>query len=120
DKVSLTAPFAHILRASKTTRVPIALVFVFFCATFVALTNLAAAFSIGEWLATAIGGFDAPRWQLLFSGQNRRFILMLFAGAILIVEPFWIAAQVVFVRKAGAEESGDDLKAWFEELRKAS
>jgi hypothetical protein len=45
---------------------------------------------------------------------------MLIAGAILIVEPFWIAAQVVFVRKAGAEESGDDLRTWFDELQRAS
>jgi hypothetical protein len=45
---------------------------------------------------------------------------MLFAGAVMIVEPFWVAAHVVYVRKAGAEESGDDLKAWFAELRRAS
>lgn len=120
EKVSLRAPFGHILRATKTVRVPVALVFVFFCAMFVALMNLMAAFAIGAWLAGAIGGFDAPRWQALFSPSNRRFVLMLFAGAVLIVEPFWIAASVVFVRKVGAEESGDDLRAWFEELQRAS
>jgi hypothetical protein len=120
ESVSLRAPFRHIMRATKTVRIPMALVFVFFCAMFVALMNLMAAFGIAAWLATAIGGFDAPRWQVLFSAANRRFILMLFAGAILIVEPFWIAAHVVFVRKAGAVETGDDLRAWFEELQKAS
>jgi len=36
------------------------------------------------------------------------------------VEPFWIAAHVVFVRKAGAQERGDDLRAWFEELRRTA
>jgi hypothetical protein len=86
----------------------------------VALVNLAAAFQLGAWLAGAIGGFDAPRWQLLFSGDNRRFMLILAAGAVIVVEPFWIAANVVYVRKAGAEESGDDLRAWFDELRRAS
>jgi hypothetical protein len=45
---------------------------------------------------------------------------MLTAGALVAVEPFWIAAHVVFVRKAGAQERGDDLRAWFEELRKTA
>jgi hypothetical protein len=45
---------------------------------------------------------------------------MTLAGALLIVEPFWIAAQVLLVRKAGAEETGDDLRTWFEELQRAS
>jgi hypothetical protein len=116
--VSLRAPFAHILRYTKTVRIPLALVFVFFCAVFIALVNLAAAFELGAWLAGAAGDFDAPGWRVLFSGANRRFMLMLIAGALLIVEPFWIAAHVVFVRKAGAEESGDDLRAWFDELQR--
>jgi hypothetical protein len=118
EKVSLTAPFAHIFRYTKTVRIPVALALVFFCAIFVALANLAAAFELGAWLASTIGDFGAPRWRLLFSAANRRFILLLFAGAILIIEPFWIAAHVVFVRKAGAEESGDDLRAWFDELQR--
>lgn len=120
ERVSVTTPFALIVRYAKSIRVPIALVLVFFCALFVALANLAAAFELGAWLAGAVGGFDAPHWPLLFGGGNRRFVLVLFAGAVLLVEPFWIAANVVYVRKAGAEESGDDLKAWFEELRRAS
>ena len=39
---------------------------------------------------------------------------------IVIVEPFWIAAHVIFVRKSGAVESGDDLRSWFEELRRTA
>jgi hypothetical protein len=117
ERVSVFRPFAIIARYSKRVGILFALAFVFFCAMFVALLNIAAAFSIGTWLASAIGGFDAPHWPLLFSGGNRRYLLMLFAGAIAIVEPFWIAAHVIYVRKAGAEESGDDLRTWFEELR---
>jgi hypothetical protein len=119
DRVSLSQPFRLIARYARM-RTLFALVFVFFCALFVALVNLAAAFGLSVWAAGAIGGFDAPRWQLLFSAQNRRFVLMLFAGAVVLVEPFWVAAHVVFVRKAGAEERGDDLRTWFEELRRAS
>lgn len=119
DRVSLGKPFAHVFRYTKTVRIPVALVLVFFCALLVAFVNLIAAFQLSVWLASAIGGFDVPGWQVLFSGSNRRFLLMLFAGALLLVEPFWIAASVVYVRKAGAEESGDDLRAWFEELQRA-
>jgi hypothetical protein len=120
DRVSITAPFARIFRYTKRISVPFALVFIFFFAMLVALINLAAAFELGQWLAGALGGFDAPNWQQLFGAGNRRFVLMLFAGAIVIVEPFWIAAHVIFVRKAGAEESGDDLRTWFDELRRTA
>jgi hypothetical protein len=119
ERVSMLEPFRLI---GRYTRVPmqLALVFVFFCAFFVALVNLGAAFGLLTWAFSSLGAFDAPHWHLLFSGENRRFVLLLFAGAFVAVEPFWIAANVVYVRKAGAEERGDDLRAWFEELRRAS
>ena len=120
ESVSLTAPFRLLFHYAKTMRILIALALVFFCAVFVALVNVAAAFQLGAWLASAIGGFDAPRWNVLFSPGNRRFLLMLFTGAIVLVEPFWVAAHVIYVRKAGAAENGDDLRAWFEELQRAS
>lgn len=119
ERVSVTRPFAIIARYTTHVGIPFALVLVFFCALAVALANLAAAFQTGVWLATAVGGFDAPHWPLLF-GNNRRYALMLGAGAIVLVEPFWIAAHVIYIRKAGAEENGADLRSWFEELRRAS
>jgi hypothetical protein len=118
DRVSVSAPFAHIFRTMRRLGIPVALLLVFVCALFVALVNLAAAFELGKWLLGSLGGFDAPHWPVLFSAGNRRFLLILFAGAIVIVEPFWIAAHVIFVRKLGAVESGDDLRAWFDELRR--
>jgi len=120
ERAGVFAPFRIIARYAKSVAVPLALVFIFFIAFFVAFVNLWVAFNLGKTLMTALGGFDAPRWPLLFGQGNRRFMLIVIAGAILIVEPFWIAAYVVFVRKAGAQESGDDLRAWFAELRRAS
>ena len=119
ERVSLLAPFRLIGRHARVLLL-LGLVLVFFCALVVALLNLGVAFGLVVWAATALGGFDAPNWQLLFTEGNRRFVLLLIAGAFVAVEPFWIAANVVFVRKAGAEERGDDLRAWFEELRRAS
>ena len=119
ERVSVVEPFRLIARHTRVMML-FGLLFVFICAFFVALVNLAAAFGLLVWAASSIGGFDAPRWHLLFTADNRRYMLLLIAGAFVAVEPFWIAANVVFVRKAGAEERGDDLRAWFEELRRAS
>lgn len=119
ERVSVIEPFRLIRRYARAVTLT-GMSFVFFCAIFVALVNIAAAFALGVWALTAIGGFDAPRWELLFTGGNRRYMLMLVAGALVAVEPFWVAAHVVFVRKAGAQERGDDLRAWFEELRRTA
>ncbi|HYO77266.1 MAG TPA: hypothetical protein VE010_12440 [Thermoanaerobaculia bacterium] len=120
DRISVTRPFALISRYAKKAHILVALLFVLFCGLAVALVNVFSAFQLATWLAGAVAGFDAPQWQRLFSPGNRRFTLMLFAGALVLVEPFWIATHVIFVRKAGAEESGDDLRAWFDELRRAA
>lgn len=119
ESVSLRQPFRLITRHARVMLL-LGLVLVFFCGLFVALVNLAAAFGLVIWAATGLGGFDAPNWDVLFGVNNRRYLLLLIAGAFVAIEPFWIAANVVYVRKAGAEERGDDLRAWFEELRRAS
>jgi hypothetical protein len=64
-------------------------------------------------------GARMARWSQLFSFENRRFVLMIIAGALIAVQPFWIAANVMLVAKAGAEETGEDLRAWFRALRNA-
>jgi hypothetical protein len=119
ERVSLLEPFRLLGRYARVATL-LGMAFVFFCALFVALVNLAAAFGLGVWALSAVGGFDAPRWELLFDPSNRRYLLMLVAGAFVAVEPFWVAAHVVFVRKAGAQERGDDLRAWFDELRRTA
>jgi hypothetical protein len=120
EQAGVRAPFRLIARYAKRVAIPISLTLVFFVAFLLALLNVTVAFQAGVWLASAIGGFDAPHWNVLFGLQNRRFVLLMFAGAVIAVEPFWVAAQVTFVRKAGAEESGEDLRVWLDELREAS
>lgn len=118
DRVGVIAPFRRIGQSAKPVAIPFALLFILSCAVVVALINLTAAFELGKWLVGTAGAFDAPNWQTLFTGTNRRFVLILFAGALMLVEPFWIASHVIFVRKSGAVQSGDDLRTWFEELRR--
>jgi hypothetical protein len=120
ERAGVLDPFRLILRYAKRVAIPIALTLVFLVAFFLALLNVTVAFQAGVWLASALGGFDAPHWDLLFGFGNRRFVLLMIAGAVIAVEPFWVAAQVMFVRKAGAEESGEDLRVWLDELREAS
>jgi hypothetical protein len=119
DVPSIAAPFRRIARYGRDLKIVAALMLVFVCALAVAAVNVAAAFSVALWLAGAAGGWDVHRWSILGSLNNHRFVLMIIAGAVIALEPFWIAAHVTLVRKAGAAESGDDLRAWFEELRNA-
>jgi hypothetical protein len=105
-------------RYGRELKVVVALLLVFICAFAIALINLATLFAIGRWIAATTGLGNMPRWGVLLSSSNRRYVFMLIAGALLAVEPFWIAANVTVVRKAGAQESGDDLRVWFEELQR--
>ncbi|HKO57249.1 MAG TPA: hypothetical protein VJ276_15340, partial [Thermoanaerobaculia bacterium] len=120
EQPGLREPFRVLGRYGRVLRIQTALVLVFFVAFLVALTNLTAAFEIGFWLVSSIGGWDIPKWTVLLSGANRRYVLMLISGAMLAIQPFWIAANVMLIRKAGVQETGDDLRVWFEELQRTS
>lgn len=116
DDRRVLAPLRRIGRYSKDVKVATALFFVFTIALVVAIVNLAAAFSAGLWIANGFGMTSLARWNVLLSFGTRRFMLLLIAGAVLALEPFWIAANVILVRKSGAMQSGDDLRVWFREL----
>jgi len=116
DRAGIVAPLKRIARFAREAKLLTALLLVFGIALIVAATNIAAAFQLGLWLVHGFGGFDVSRWQALLGGGARRYTLLLIAGSILAVEPFWIAANVMLVRKAGAEESGEELRLWFREL----
>ena len=113
----LIAPWRVIARYSKTSKQLAAFVFVFFVATLVAFINLTVAFGAGAWLVHAFTDANLARWDVLLSVSNRHYIFLLIAGAVVIVEPFWIAAHVVLVRRAGVAETGEDLRMWFRELQ---
>jgi hypothetical protein len=113
----LMPPLRLIARYSRTSKQLAAFLFVFFVATVIAFINLVTAFNAGEWLVHAFANVSLARWDVLLSFSNRHYILLLIAGAVAMVEPFWIAAHVVLVRRAGVAETGEDLRAWFRELQ---
>ena len=93
------------------------------CATFtiallVAFINLSALFWILKALADGTMGLDLSWWSAALSWDNQSFVLLVLAGALSLVEPFWLAALVATVRSARARQSGEDLAAWFADLRR--
>jgi hypothetical protein len=78
--------------------------------------NLYFAFTLLLWLAGGVGGFDTARWSTLFSPTSRLFDFLVLAGAMALLEPFWIAISVSFVNRLDARRTGADLRAWFEEI----
>jgi len=119
ERASIFGAMRLIGRYGREVRIVTALAIVFACASVVALINVMATFGFGMWLADVFLGVDLSRWAALFSAHNRRYMLAAIAGAWIAIEPFWIAANVVLVRKAGAAETGEDLRVWFEELRQS-
>ncbi|HYM61813.1 MAG TPA: hypothetical protein VEZ11_13080 [Thermoanaerobaculia bacterium] len=117
DRAGIRPPLRLIVRYARNARLLSALFFIFTLAFGIAWINLIAAFSAGLWLASAFGGLEVAQWSVLLSPSNRLFVLLTAAGAAAVIEPFWIAANVILVRKAGTEESGEELKLWFRELQ---
>jgi hypothetical protein len=91
---------------------------VFTVALAVAFLNLTALFWLLLSLADGTMGLDLSWWSGALSWDNRSFVLLLLAGAITLVEPFWLAALAVTVRGARARQSGEDLAAWLAALRR--
>ena len=69
------------------------------------------------WLAGGVAGFDIAHWQAVLSPTQALYWMQVFAGATLVLEPFWLAAAVVEVRQARARRSGEDLRQWFGDLQ---
>jgi hypothetical protein len=91
---------------------------VFTVALLVAFLNLTALFWLTLALGDGIAGLDLSWWKGALSWDNRPFVLLLLAGAVTVVEPFWLASLTVIVRRLRARQSGEDLAAWFAALRK--
>ncbi len=117
ERPSIVQPLKLIARHSKNTRIILALIFVFLVGLVIAAVNLYATFAAALWLGHAFSGFDLSRWDTLLGFRNPHFRWLLLAGAVVAVEPFWVAANVVLVSDADIVESGEDLLRWLEEVR---
>jgi hypothetical protein len=114
-RVGLRPPLRLIARYLKSSRTLLAVTLIFAIALFMAWVNFFGVAQLVLWLSNAFGGVNVARWTMLLG--SRHFGWLALAGAVLAIEPFWIAANVVLVRKSGAEESGEELRMWFRELQ---
>jgi hypothetical protein len=118
ERPGLLAPLREVGSSLAEGRGLAGILFVFGVAFVAVLANLFFVFQLGLWLAGAVPGLDPTLWETLLSPGNGDFLLVLVAGTILIVEPFWLAALTVFVHRARSRETGEDLRLWFERLRR--
>lgn len=75
--------------------------------------NLFMLFYLALWVGTGAAGLDLARWQVLLSFDNPSFLWLVAAGALVLLEPFWLAACTVHVRRTRARTSGEDLRSWW-------
>jgi hypothetical protein len=69
------------------------------------------------WAAAGLAPIDIAVWTHAVQYQNPIYLLLLLAGATLLVEPFWLSALTVHVERVRARSSGEDLRRWFDGLR---
>ncbi len=116
-RAGLLAPFGAIVRHGGQGKVLIVLVAVFAVALPLCMLNLYFAFQVGLWLLQGVPGLDLTAWQARLALTNPGFWLVLAAGGCLLVEPYWLAALVVYVHKVESRRTGEDLRLWFDTLR---
>lgn len=119
ERASLLEPFRVIARHSRSARALAGVFFTMCAALIMACINIYAAFQIAVWAAGGVIGLDVVRWTALLSPSTRLFALLVLAGALAALEPFWIAAHVIYVGRLRAHRSGEDLQQWLDAIRAA-
>ncbi|HXU45702.1 MAG TPA: hypothetical protein VN783_09255 [Thermoanaerobaculia bacterium] len=117
ERPGLFAPLGVAARGFSQPRLLIGLLFSGALAVLAAFVNLFALFQLGLFAARAASGLDLAWWGRALSIESRLFDLLVAAGALLLVEPLWIAALSVLVHRGRARANGDDLAAWIAEVR---
>lgn len=108
--------WGRIFEAHRFPRPLFGLALVIGLALLVAWLNLLALLEAGVWLVGGPLGIDLAAWRILWSKDNPYFLLWAWAGARILVEPFWLASHVALVNRVRSRSSGDDLRRRFAEL----
>jgi hypothetical protein len=119
ERPGLLEPLRQIFRHGRHAFLLTGLMIVMGWALLVAAVNLHLLFQAGVWVGAAFPGTDPGRWRRLLHWSNPRYVLALAAGAVMVLEPFLLAAATVYVHKVRSRGSGEDLRLWFERLRRA-
>jgi len=120
ERPGVIRPLVEVGRLMLGLKAMLGLLATFAVALFVAYLNVVMAFRGGLWALSAIGGDELVRWEHMFRSlpigvipAEPLFSLVCLAGALLIVEPFWLAALTVYVHRTRLRQSGEDLRLRF-------
>jgi hypothetical protein len=121
ERPGLIRPLVEVGRLLLGFKAMLGLMATFVAALLVAYVNVYMAFRLGLWAAGALGGDGLAWWEHLLRPNPVIGIvpaeplpaLICLAGALLIVEPFWLASLTVYVHRARLRESGEDLRLRF-------
>lgn len=125
ERVGLIRPLRELCSFIPPWKLRAAFSFLYSIALIVAFANSYFAFRLGVWLAGGAVGTDLSRWDYLLrpSGiipAEPLAAVICLAGAILIVEPFWLASLVVYAHRSKLRETGEDLRLWFQKLKRTA
>lgn len=116
QKPGIFRAIGQTLSYSNYARALLGLSLVVGVALLVAWFNLLVVLQAGVWLLGDTLGLDLAAWRILWSPSNSYFLLWAWAGTRILVEPFWLAAHVVYVNKVRSRSSGDDLRRRFSQI----
>jgi len=118
ERPGLLEPLRQVFRHGTQALILVGLLMVMGWALLVAGVNLHFLYQAGVWLAGALPGIEPGRWRALVDIHNPRYWLVLVCGSVLAVEPYLLGAMTVYVHKLRARSTGEDLRLWFERLRR--
>ena len=84
----------------------------------VATLNLHLLVTLGAEAVVQLFSVDPAGWVARLSFRNPDYVALLLAGSSLCIEPLWLAVLAVHRDALRARSSGEDLRWWFEELRR--
>lgn len=112
----LVGPWRTLFAHSRPLLPILGVVLVVSVAFWVVWINLFFLFHLVLWLGHGVMNTDLGRWRMVLGPDNTTFVLLVAAGAWMLIEPFWLAACVAYARRVRGQSSGSDLAAWFAEL----
>jgi hypothetical protein len=124
ERPSLLRPLAEMARLAGRIRVVLGVSFTAGVGALLAFLNVYCGLRVLLWAGSALGGRELPRWEYLLRPLENVPVLpaealtalLCAAGALLIVEPFWLASFTVLVHRSQLRETGEDLRLWFRTL----
>jgi len=120
ERPGLGPPLRELARAARGLPVLLGVALAALVGLALAALDLHFAFRIGLWLAGGVPGVDLAAWSVVLGTGHPDYLLVLGAGAALLVEPFWLAALVVYEQRLRSRDTGEDLRLAFRRLTGAA